>query len=463
MPTADSPRPTRLTWHWSVRARTTLLASVAVAIALIISSLVLTSVFRQSLLDDLDTAARARVNDVAGLVQQRGPVPRSFGLDGHEDGFVQVVQDGEVIGSTRNLAGEAPISRTRPPVGRVERFTVQPVPTGEDDRYRVVSTAVERPGAGEAVIYVGFTIERMEDGVGRLRDVLVVGIPLLVLFVAITTWYLVGRALRPVEALRLEVADISARDLSRRVPVPATRDEIARLAGTMNETLDRLEESVERQRRFVGDASHELQSPIAAAQVELGVALAHREHADWPAVADALLREHERLERLIRDLLYLARSEQGEIPIHRAPIDIDDLIHDAAVRLRPRSPVPIDESGVHATEIRGDADQLRRAIGNLLENGCRYARSRVTITTSLRPGQLDIVVANDGPPVPEADRERIFERFARSDGSRTRGTGGTGLGLAISKEIVVAHGGDVALTDQSSGAAFVITLPRPSS
>ena len=339
---------------------------------------------------------------------------------------------------------------------------MQPVPTGEDDRYRVLSTTVERAGGGEAVIYVGFTIERVEDGVGKLRDLLLVGIPLLVLFVAVTTWYLVGRALHPVEALRLEVADISTRDLSRRVPVPATRDEIARLAGTMNETLDRLEESVERQRRFVGDASHELQSPIAAAQVELGVALAHREDADWPAVADALLQEHERLERLIRDLLYLARSEQDAIPLHRAPIDIDDLIHDAAERVRPRSPVPIDESGVHPTEIRGDADQLRRAVGNLLENGCRYARSRVTITTQERPGHLDIVVANDGPPVAEADRARVFERFARSDGSRTRGTGGTGLGLAISKEILVAHGGDVTLADQSNGAAFVITLPRPS-
>ena len=455
------PRRSRLTWHWSVRARTTLLTSVAVTLALIVSSLVLTIFLRQTLLDDLDTAARARVNDVAGLVRQNRSIPRSIGFGGHEDGFVQVIEDGEVIGSTRNLAAEPPISRKRPPAGELERFTMQAVPTGEDDRYRVLSTAAERPDGGEAVIYVGFTIERVEDGVRRLRDLLVVGIPLLVVFVAITTWYLVGRALRPVEAIRLEVADISTRDLSRRVPVPATRDEIARLAGTMNETLDRLEESVERQRRFVGDASHELQSPIAAAQVELGVALAHSEDADWPAVADALLREHERLERLIRDLLYLARSEQDATPLRRAPIDIDDLIHDAAARLRPRSPVPIDESGVHAAEIRGDADQLRRAIGNLLDNGCRYARTRVTVTTFVRSGHVEIVVANDGPAVPEADRDRIFERFARSDGSRTRGTGGTGLGLAISKEILIAHGGDLTLADQPNGAAFVITLPRP--
>ena len=253
-----------------MRARTTLLASVAVTLALIIAAVALTSVLRRALLDDLDTAAVARVDDMAGIILDGGTVPPTISIGGHENGFVQVIEDGRVTGSTNNLADQPPISRTKPPVGRVERFTMQPVPTGEDDRYRVVSTTVARPDGGETSSTSASPSRAWRTASVELRDLLVVGIPLLVLFVAITTWYLVGRALRPVEALRLEVADISTRDLSRRVPVPATRDEIARLAGTMNETLDRLEESVERQRRFVGDASHELQSPIAAAQVELG-------------------------------------------------------------------------------------------------------------------------------------------------------------------------------------------------
>jgi signal transduction histidine kinase len=244
------------------------------------------------------------------------------------------------------------------------------------------------------------------------------------------------------------------------VPEPPADDEIGRLARTMNQMLGRLEMFTERQRRFVADASHEMQSPIASTRAELEIATAHPEATDWVATAAELLEDNLRMERLVQDLLYLARAEDPMRAVAPSRLDLDDIVFAEAARVRSRSRVLVDTSRVSAAEVRGNADQLGRVIRNLLENATRHARTRVTI--ELDRGDDDrirLVIADDGPGIAAPERERIFERFTRLDSSRSRGTGGAGLGLAIAREIVEAHGGRVFVADAAVGARFVVDLP----
>jgi signal transduction histidine kinase len=307
----------------------------------------------------------------------------------------------------------------------------------------------------------------VEENVATVRNILFIGVPILIGVVAVMTWLLVGRALRPVEAIRSEMADISSRDLARRVPEPDAHDEIGRLARTINATLDRLADSVERQRRFVADASHELQSPVAATQTVLEVALSHPDEADWEDVATDVLEEHQRIERLVRDLLYLAQSDGGVTSSVVSPVDLDDVVLREVARLQSRARVRFDIQGVRPVEARGDADQLARAMRNLLENANRYAASVVTVTLSRADDTAEIDVIDDGPGIAATDREHIFERFVRTDAARGRETGGTGLGLAIARDIAVAHGGSLTLAESGGtdgrGSRFLLCLPLPHS
>jgi signal transduction histidine kinase len=309
-------------------------------------------------------------------------------------------------------------------------------------------------------VYIGTSLESVNETIATVRRVLLLILPPLLALLAVASWVLVGRALRPVEAIRAEVADISGRALDRRVPVPSSRDEIARLAATMNEMLDRLQAASERQRKFVADASHELQSPIAALRTQLEVALAQPATTDWMATSSDLLAESRQMERLVRDLLFLARSD-GEEGVRRVePVDLDDIVLEEATRLRSTAHVGVDASGVSAAPLSGNRDELTRLVRNLLENAEHHAGSRVRIRLSAEGREIVLVVEDDGPGVPPAERERIFQRFSRLDEARSRHNGGTGLGLAIVKEIAERHGGTVCVENAPSGARFAVRLPQ---
>lgn len=249
------------------------------------------------------------------------------------------------------------------------------------------------------------------------------------------------------------------RALSRRVPEPSGDDEISRLAVTMNAMLGRLQTAADRQRRFVGDASHELQSPIASVRTGLEVALAHRELADWPAVAAEVLEESQRMERLVGDLLFLARADEGAPP--RAPrlVDLDDIVLEEVHRVMGAGSLTFDTTRVTSAPVRGRPDDLRRVVRNLLDNAQRFGRSTVTVALRTIGNRVELVVADDGPGVPDDQQERIFDRFARLDEARPRQEGGTGLGLAIAREIMTAHGGKILCENALRGARFVVTLP----
>jgi signal transduction histidine kinase len=303
-------------------------------------------------------------------------------------------------------------------------------------------------------------LAEVQRSVSELSQLLWFGIPVLVVLVGGLAWLLAGRALKPVDRLRVEVDEISHTTLHRRLVEPTTGDEVARLAHTMNAMLDRLESSADRQRQFVSDASHELRSPLATIRAKVEVAAIRPGTADWSDVSTTVLDEVDRLDDLVGDLLQLARLDEtgGELAT-TADVDLDELATDEVRRLRGLG-TAVDDGGVSAARVRGDRAALRRAVRNLVDNAARHARSAVAVGVAVDGGDAVVVVDDDGPGVPAAERERVFERFARLDEGRARGAGGAGLGLALVRAVAAAHGGTARVLDAPlGGARFEFRLP----
>jgi signal transduction histidine kinase len=436
----------------------TVLATLVSAIAVGISAVALLVVLRHSLERAGDDAARTRAQDLATLAAT-GTLPKLLTVPNDEDVAQVVDASGAVLAGSPGHTARA-IAAFTPEGGAPVARTVRDVP---DDNelidFRVWAQAAQTRN-GPVTVYIGTSLESVNETIATVRRVLLLILPALLALLAVAGWVLVGRALRPVEAMRAEVADISGRALDRRVPVPPSRDEIGRLASTMNEMLDRLQAASERQRKFVADASHELQSPIAALRTQLEVALAQPATTDWAATSSDLLAESRHMERLVRDLLFLARND-GEESVRRIePVDLDDIVLEEATRLRSTARVGVDASGVSAAPVTGSRDELTRLVRNLLENAEHHAGSSVRIRLSADGREIILVVEDDGPGVPLAERERIFQRFTRLDEARSRNNGGTGLGLAIVKEITERHGGTVCVENAAPGARFAVRLPQ---
>jgi len=440
----------------TIRARTTLIASTVVGVALVVGAFSLLAVLRQSLADNLGHIAEVRARDVAAQVDQ-GNLPATLAVPGSESALVQVVDpNGQVIASSGNLAGEAPISSLRPPPGNLASVDRRDLPIGEGSTFRVVALT---DTAGRNTVYVAVSLDAVGTSVDTARGLLLLGTPLLLILETVVTWIIVGRALRPVETIRAEVADISALDLSHRVAEPNADDEVGRLARTMNAMLARVEHAADQQRRFVADASHELQSPIAATRIELEVGLAHPDLVEWSASAPRLLSENQRMERLVGDLLYLARNDEPGVPRRFAPVDLDDVVRDEVDRARSLTAKTLNAAPLRPALVNGRADDLGRVVRNLIDNAARYARSRIDVRLTTDDETAVLEVTDDGPGVAPADRSRVFDRFFRTEDDRSRATGGTGLGLAIVHDAVRAHGGTVTIADTPGGAHFVIRFP----
>ncbi len=445
----------------SVRARTTLLAAAVVLAALVGGAVLLSDTLDGALERERDRAVVARARDVAVLAQQDA-LPKQLSVTPDED-FVQVVSgDGAVVAGTAGRPSQPPAASFTPSGAGPDIRRVDHIPDrSEFEDYRVAALRVESPD-GAVTVYAGYAVESITESQRAVRRALWQGIPALVLLLLVGTWLLVGRALRPVAAIRKKVDDISLHALDRRVPEPSSQDEVRALAVTMNAMLDRLEAASNRQRDFVADASHELQSPIAALRAQLEVSLAHPDATDWPPTARWLLEDTERMERLVRDLLYLARADSGQLTVDDAQeLDLDDIVLEEASRLRARlTTVTLDTSRVSAAPFRGSPDALTRLVRNLLENAVRYAACRVDVTLEETADKgIRLEVSDDGRGVAVADRERIFERFIRIEADRGRGDGGTGLGLSICREIVRNQGGSIRFVDVPRGARVVVEWP----
>ncbi|MEV7385581.1 HAMP domain-containing sensor histidine kinase [Streptomyces sp. NPDC091215] len=291
-------------------------------------------------------------------------------------------------------------------------------------------------------------------------------IALLVVLMACLTWYAMGRALRPVESIRAEFADITAHSLQNRVPVPGSGDEVALLAETMNGTLDQLQRAVGRLRTFTSDASHELRAPLTTLKARLELAVARPDSAVWPAVGREALRDTVQLEEIVADLLLLARLDARQ-PLKLQPLSLTDLLRQTVADRHPHRPVVlVTDDHPDEDDVLGSRTALARLFTNLLDNGLRHADSGVTVEIRHSGHELTAEVRDDGPGIEEADRERVFDRFTRLDNARTRTAGGTGLGLAIARDIATAHGGTLtALPPRAGdrGARLVLALPSAAS
>ncbi|MDH4170682.1 MAG: ATP-binding protein [Acidimicrobiia bacterium] len=437
----------------TVRARTTIAATLLFAVALTIGGAGLVTVLRSTMIDNVDTALRLRASDIGGLLEG-GTNLTDVTIVDEEDSFVQIVADGQVVAASGNVEGEAAISAVSP--GRIVTSETHPV---DDSAFRILVSEANAP-SGPVTVIVGNTLEDTERTVRVTLGTLAAGMPILVLLVAGMTWVLVGRALRPVESIRAEVAEIGSSGLHRRVPQPETADEIGRLAGTMNDMLDRIESGSIRQRRFVSDASHELRTPIATIRHELEVALRGSATTDWPALATSVLEEDLRVQRLIDDLLWLARHDHERDRGPGALVDLDEIVMRQVGRQTPRDGIVVDVSKVSAGQVRGHADDLTRVVQNLLDNAVRHAASRVAVVLGgAEDGAVHLHIDDDGPGVPADMYEAIFERFTRSDEARGRDDGGSGLGLAIASEIVAEHAGTLSVEASTlGGARFTVEL-----
>ena len=438
----------------SVRVRTTVAACLVVGLAFVIGSTALVMLLGRSLTSDVRDVASARAEAVASA-SLAGEQPT---LDSGEsdDEFVQVLDaEGHVVASSTNVAGEPVLARV-PASGEVR---LDQVPF-EDGAFLVVSAdASPSDGQGAQTIVVGRSLDDVAEATAAVAPLLAAGIPLLVLVVGVVTWWIVGRALQPVEAIRAGVEHISAGALDRRVPEPDTGDEIARLADTMNRMLGRLEVSQARQRRFASDAAHELRSPVASIRQHSEVAIAHPESTSVGDLAEVVHRENLRVEGLVDDLLLLARIDEGA-HVAWTQVDLDDVALDEAARLRASTTLTIETSGVGPARVRGNREELERAFRNLTENAARHAIRVVALSVSEVDGRAVVAVDDDGSGLDAGDRERVFERFVRLDDARTRADGGAGLGLAIVRAVVEAHGGVVTLgAGPIGGARAEVLLP----
>ena len=440
----------------SVRVRITIAALLVVAVTLAVGGAGLVFLVHRSLVNNARSAVISEADNVGSVVAQ-GVVPTHLVV--RVGTAVQVVNaKGQVLTSSGDLDRRGPVTTIRPPVGgRMILATTGELP-GDDEADTTVAVTVSSP-KGPLTVYAVSSGEATENSTHLLGFFLALGLPFVLLISGLAAWILAGRALRPVESIRAEVADISGRDLNRRVPEPPIDDEIGRLARTMNAMLARLEASTDRQRQFVSDASHELRSPLAALLAQVEVARAHPERADWEAVSDVVAAEGSRLERIIDELLLLARSDEGQLEAGTEPVDLDELVFGEAQRLSAVTDIAVDLHGVTAGRVTGDTEQLRRVVRNLADNAARHARSTVAFEVGHHDGVVELAVSDDGPGIPPDQRLRVFERFARLDEARDRPGGGTGLGLAIVGEIVQAHGGSVMVTDAAPGARFEVELP----
>ncbi|WP_435246552.1 sensor histidine kinase [Streptomyces sp. NRRL F-5630] len=491
----------------SVRARATVAATLVVAVVLVAAGTAVVLSLRANLIDRAGADAESAARKVAARLAT-GTAWDALDLPDDDDEPVQIVdgtgrvravsEDLESVSGT-GTSGVEPSAGPAPAHGTLDddahlssgdavidgdrgtyRWAAVEVRPGESDdgSGREAETEAESeadsgagPGAGAGsgsredaeeedddartfTVFAGAPLDAADSAVRTALTVMLIGLPVLLAVVAAVTWAVTRRALRPVEGIRAELDAITgSRDLARRVPEPATHDEIAALARTTNATLAALEDAVDKQRRFVADASHELRSPIASLRTQLEVGAEHPELLDL----DGAVEDTVRLQHLAADLLLLARLDAGERPPDR-PVRLADLVAREAAEHGLRARVAPERADGY--EVRGSAPQLGRILGNLLDNARRHARTEVGLALRQDGPDAVVTVSDDGPGVPLAERERVFERFVRLDDARTRDEGGAGLGLAIARDAAHRHGGSLAVGERPGGGAeFVLRLP----
>jgi signal transduction histidine kinase len=443
-----------LNWNRSsILARRTLGYS-AVAALVCIGVSVLFLLYAGSKEADATQARAAGAWDrVVPLVRQ-GPLPSV--LPGGKGEAIQVVDaHGRAVAATRQLVGKPPMATFRSTKGDVRAARVLCPPVGLKGCMTVVSSKVYQP-AGVWLLYVAVPVVPWYGDTTALF--LAIGVSLLMTtMVAAGTFRVVNKDMTAVDAIRTELAEITATGLDRRVPVASNnQEELKLLAETVNDTLDRLEGAYQQLRQFTSDASHDLRSPITAMRAQLEEALMYPQDTDWPKMTEAVLAGVDRLQAIVTDLLTLARLD-ARAPLTRNPTDLAQLVSAELDHRTYRKEIVKDLR----QNVFIDCDRLRitRVLVNLIDNAERHATSKITVIVRADGPTATLEIIDDGAGIAPEQREMVFDRFTRLDASRDRDAGGTGLGLAIAREIAEAHQGTLTIQDSERGARFVLRLP----
>ncbi|WP_187414225.1 sensor histidine kinase [Nonomuraea sp. PA05] len=366
---------------------------------------------------------------------------------------------GEVLASSTSFPQDARVTAFRPVRREVIETTELDLARHPDEprsNHLLMAITVRSP-RGPVTVQAASSLADVDRALMWIHLIIYLGTPFVLVLIAMLTWAVVSYALRPVGRVRAELAEITGQDLSRRVSVPPTGDEIADLAETTNDTLDRLERSAETQRRFVADASHELRSPISALRAQLEVAHDYPDETDWPATGARALAAADRLTGIIDELLMLAKLDAGAL----TPRRVVDLcrVAEEQIRRREGGRAPIFLDACAPAPVLGSPMQLDRLLTNLLDNATRHTASRIDVEVAVRGDRVVVTVTDDGDGIAPEDRERVFERFTRLESARAKDKGGSGLGLPLSREIATAHGGTLTVAEHTPGARFVAVLP----
>lgn len=429
----------------SVRTRITLIAVGAVAMLFGIGAFGTVWMLDRVLTDQIATQLDDDIDSIGDDVEDRG----AKAVERRDDDVLIAVHTTDGVHLNDEDAAELPAP------GSLIRGPFEIVVDGEP----MLALAED---TDEGVIVIARSSEHVGDAVRAASAVLAVAALLGVALIGVVVWLVAGRALGPVERIRRQVLQIGSDSLDQRVTQTGRGDEFDRLAGTMNHMLDRVEDGYRARQRFVSDASHELRSPLATMR-QYAELTRTQPHADATAeeLADVVLSEGARMQDIVDGLLLLARLDEGVAHGSvAADVDLDDLALHEASRVRALGIAAVDGTGIAPARMSGVERLLARAVRNLVDNAVRHARGTVALSTGVEQGYAILRVDDDGPGIPEADRERVFERFTRLDEARSRDAGGSGLGLAIVREIARSQRGDVRIdTSPLGGARFTLYFP----
>ena len=443
----------------SIRAKLTAAFAAAMVVVLVLAGLFVYERVSSDLNETLENSLRSRSDNLASLVESTGRPPElSSNLLEGEEGFSMVLTpEGRVVASTLPPGSPQPLSSAE-----LAAADGGPVLTGDrtvegvEGQTRILAQAADS-GRSEYVVVVGASTGDREEALAGLAGSFLVGGPIALLVASGLGYVLAGRALAPVEAMRRRAAEITLERSGERLPLPRAEDEIHDLGATLNTMLDRIEASLDRERVFVADASHELRTPLAILRTELELAeRQQRSPAELRAAIVSAGEEVDRLSRLAEDLLVIARSDQGRLPIKREPVELRELLERVSDRFEQRASETGRSIAVEASAgADAELDPLRveQALGNLVDNALRHGKGRISLGASANGDLAELWVADQGDGLAAGFEQRAFERFTRADEGRTGG--GAGLGLAIVRAIARAHGGEV----RPEGARIVLTLP----
>lgn len=444
-----------------VRMRSTVVGTCLVTLALAIGASVMMFMLHRADDRTMYDATGYRANEIVELIHDGGLsriLPEDLAVSTGV-GVIQVIDEGGRVVASSPGAPQTPVTGLRLPPGAVEHLEGAVIP-GNDEVF-CATIAGARYGSEQYTVVAAASANPYRHGLFNTLLILAIELPVLVALSAVAIWYFTGRALRPVARITEQVDEITGSGLSRRVPVPTTDDEITRLAVTMNAMLERLDRSHEAQLRFVGDASHEMRSPLTTVVGILDLADDTDSDIDLETVRTILLPEAKRMQDMVDDLILLARADEHGVPLRITSVDLDDIVAAEAHRLRSLGLARV-QTAIRPVRVAGDPDKLARAIRNLTENAAHHTTSTIVLGMDSDAEQAMISVGDDGPGIPADQRDRVFDRFTRLDTDR-RNRGGAGLGLSIVYEVVRAHRGTVVVSGPppgfEHGSTFVITLP----